>query len=362
MAQRELDLPHRVIGRLDERAATATTTSARPAASDNRRRQAAARGRPAAGRRARSGGRGLSTHLRPSASQERQTAPAQVRAKCPSSRPRRWPERPFRPVGAGVLSVRRGLHDRVHRLAPHEPFHRPQRRWWRRSCAPAPPRRAAASRPPAPRAADRARTLTPPLGDPLPHARPQQLLEPPALLIGAERVTSHRGTVHATLRSDVRTPALDHEVDHFGVLIEVVDDLIGGDRGRAETTQRGEGLRLARADAARQTDERRRGHTSSVAVSSGVGSSAGSRRRSGLVPRPQSRRPPRARSNPRPRRPRPRQRPPRRKPRRRRRCRLRPRRRSRRPACRRRRPRTGRARACPRGRRRRWSGVRRGST
>ena len=72
-----------------------------------------------------------------------------------------------------------------------------------------------------------------PRGDPLPDARPQQLLEPLALLVGRERARATAGG-RPTAGRDVVAPALHDGGAHLGVVVELVHDRVGRQRRGAE--------------------------------------------------------------------------------------------------------------------------------
>src|SRR5439155_15183799 len=94
-----------------------------------------------------------------------------------------------------------------------------------------------------------------PLSDAPPDPRPEQLLRPPALVLRGERLRRHRRPIHHAAGRHLRAPPLDDGVAHLVAGVQVVDDRVGRERRRAQPLQGGQGGRLARPEAARQTDE-----------------------------------------------------------------------------------------------------------
>ena len=87
------------------------------------------------------------------------------------------------------------------------------------------------------------------------HQRPQQALEPRALVGGREGLARDGGAVDDAARRHLGAPARGDRVAHLVGAIELVDHGVGGDRGRAQPRERGERRGLARAQPAGQPDE-----------------------------------------------------------------------------------------------------------
>ena len=143
--------------------------------------------------------------------------------------------------------------------------------------------------------------------------RPEQRLEPGALVRVGEGVPRDRGAVDDAAGRDVRAPARDDRVADLVARVELVDDRVGRERRRAEALERGERRGLAGAEAPGQADERdpglrgqRSGRVGSGLLGLGRSLGLGRPRRASASARPRPR--PRARPapRPRPRRPRPR--------------------------------------------------------
>src|SRR5215212_736145 len=122
----------------------------------------------------------------------------------------------------------------------------------------------------------------PPRRDALPHARPEQPLEPGAVLRRRKRPRGQRGPVDLAVARHCGPEPLDHRVAHLVGRIEVVHDGVGGQRGGAqplEDLQRG---RFPGSHAARQADEGDRRHSRGDSAVSG--SAGGSAKTSSLRP------------------------------------------------------------------------------
>ena len=249
-------------------AATATTPRAgrRRRGAGARRASGGAPGRGAGGARWPCACSSLVT----SACQGRRTTPARASPTIPSLRTTYVARAAFSSCGAGARRARRPRRGRARPRARRGPPRRRRRRSWRRRAPPAPPRTAAASRRRGARRRRRARDLLAPLGDPRADQRPQQALEPGALLGRGEGVPRDRGAVDDAAGRDLRPPALDDRVA----------DLVGARTARARPRRwTGWPRPGARARPARSTCRRPRPPVSPTNGTRGCDSSGSARRR-----------------------------------------------------------------------------------